>query len=179
MLKNNTQEVNKIITTTLLVCSLAFVALLLFDYLHVFGFDEKLRFVMRYFGLFCTISPFVVRKFNAPEEFVKYYTLLVLGVLIGVLGTFTSIGVYITYILVPVISCLYFDRKLTINCGIFSYLAMVFGVWVNTMSRWEIVYKGIFFPSSVKLKSTSEEIFSFSWTFVRIFSISLDKLELN
>ena len=142
MLKNNTQEVNKIISTTLLVCSFAFIALLLFDYLHVFGFDEKLRFVMKYFGLFCTISPFVVRKLNAPEEFVKYYTLIVLGVLIGVLGTFTSIGVYITYILVPVISCLYFDRKLTINCGIFSYLAMVFGVWVNTMSRWEIVYKG-------------------------------------
>lgn len=141
MFKDNTEKVNRIVVRSLAVCSLAMVVLIILNRSGIFEFTEKLMNVVQYLGFFVTLTPIILHIFKAPEKLVKYYSLIAISIFIGILGTFTGIGIYITYVLVPVISALYFEKKLTIFCSIFSYLCMTFGVWMNTASRWEIMYK--------------------------------------
>ncbi len=140
MLENNTKNVNKIVVRSLAICSLAMIALIILNRSGVFDFHEKLMNTVQFLGLFVSLTPLVFYLCKAPDKFVKYYSLIVISVFIGILGTFTGIGVYITYVLVPVLSALYFEKRLTIFASIFSYICMTFGVWVNTQSRWEILY---------------------------------------
>ena len=62
---------------------------------------------------------------------------------IGVRYAFdTSYGVYITYVLVPILGCLYFEPELVIKTGIFSYLVMVAAVYINSAGTYDVLYLG-------------------------------------
>ncbi len=141
MLEKNTKQVNKIISYSLAGCSLAMIVLLFLNHIGFFHYTKGLYFTIKYLGLFVTLSPFVLYKIKISDTVLKYYMLIIMAVLIGVMGTFTGIGIYISYVLVPIASCLYFDKKLTYVTAAFSYCMMVMGVWVNTSVRWEVLYK--------------------------------------
>ena len=140
MLQKNAERVNKIICYSLAACSIAFLILIVTYNLGIFGFEQNLLYTIVFFGFFTTLSPIILYNLNVPSNFIKYYSLFVVAILIGQLGTYTSIGIYITYVLVPVISCIYYDKKFTVICSILSYFMMIYGVWVNTANRWEVRY---------------------------------------
>ena len=54
-----------------------------------------------------------------PDRLLRDYMLFMAAVFIGILGTNNHIGVYITYVLVPILGCLYFEPELVIKTGIF------------------------------------------------------------
>lgn len=139
--KKNTTQVNKIIATSLLRCSLALILLMLTDIVGVFKFDNTLKIIILGVGFFVTVSPTVFLKLNFSDTFMKYYMLFSMSILIGLLGTNNGIGIYITYILVPVASCLYFNSFFTLNSGIFSYIMMTLGVYVNCAGKMEVQYR--------------------------------------
>ena len=92
-------------------------------------------------GLFITVSPSILIRFT-PPAFMKYYMLITASLFIGIIGVSNHIGVYITYALVPVFSCLYFDPKLTVKASVFSYVVMLVSVWFSTGDRYEVIYLG-------------------------------------
>lgn len=140
MLQKNAERVNKIICYLLALCSCAFLILLVTYSFGIFGFEKKLLYTMIFFGFFSTLSPICLYYLKVPSEILKYYSLIVVAVLIGQLGTFTSIGIYMTYALVPILSCIYYDKKFTFFCSCLCYVMMIYGVWINTASRWEVIY---------------------------------------
>ena len=143
MLKRNTRQVNEIIAYSLLVCSVAIAVLIsVSTWTSIFNFDRFIMMVLATLGFFTTISPVILLKIGVSDRFLKYYMLFLISILIGVLGTNNGIGIFITYVLVPVASCLYFDKKLTLVTSCFSYLTMTFGVYINTAGRLEVLYKG-------------------------------------
>ena len=73
----------------------------------------------------------------------KYYMLILVSIFIGILGTSKHIGVYITYILVPVFSCLYFEPHLVIKIGVFSYIIMTISIYINSAQTYEVMYMGM------------------------------------
>ncbi len=140
MLKKNTHEVNIIIAKGLAVCSLAIITLLMMPYFGIYNFSTQLRIMLGVEGLLTTLSPIVFLKIGIKDEILKYYMLTMVSMLIGILGTDNSIGIYITYILVPVLSCLYFDKKFTLVVSVISYITMTFGVYFNTAGKMEVEY---------------------------------------
>ena len=124
MLKDNTRKINEMIARNLAICSIVVVSLLLSDYIDIFNFEKTLVLVIGGVGFFVTLSPIVLYICNVPDDFLKYYMLILLALLIGIMGTFNGIGIYITFVLVPIASCLYFERKLTVMTIIFSYIVM-------------------------------------------------------
>lgn len=140
MFEENTKRVNKIIVRSLAICSLAMIALIVLDRNEVFEFSTKLLNMVQYLGFFVSLTPLIFHLCKAPDRFVKYYSLIALSIFIGALGSFTGIGIYISYVLVPVISALYFEKRVAIFASAFSYLCMTAGVWFNTENRWEILY---------------------------------------
>ena len=92
-------------------------------------------------GSVVAISPSILIRFLSDNA-LKYYMLVMAALLIGLLGTNNHIGVYITYAFVPIASCLYFDLALVVKTGIFSYLIMLWSVYINSRNLYEVVYQG-------------------------------------
>lgn len=133
-------EVNKIIARTLAICTLILVAVIVCDLAGIFEFSVKLRGVILVVGFLATIMPSVLMHFKISDDFLRYYMMIALALFIGLMGTSNSIGIYITYVLVPIASCLYLDRKFTLWISLFSYITMTFGVFFNTAGKMEVIY---------------------------------------
>ncbi|MCR4955637.1 MAG: response regulator [Lachnospiraceae bacterium] len=133
-------QVNRIIANALLVCTVFMVMLLLLCKLSIFNFNSSIRAVIIVVGFFTTVTPRVLLECGVNDNFLKYYMMCMMTILICALGTFNGIGIYITYALVPVVSGIYFDRKLTLRFGILGYLAMVISVYINSANKMEVLF---------------------------------------
>lgn len=139
MLEKNTKEVNLIVAKVLAFCSLAIIALLLLKIVGVFHFDSVILVILSTAGFVATLTPiFLIRILN--ENIMKYYMLIMMACVIGALGTQAGIGIYILYFLVPLVSCLYFNRLFTMKIEIICYVIMFISVYFNSANRFEIIY---------------------------------------
>lgn len=141
MLNKNTKEVNSIIARMLGGCTLAIILLILCSYIGIFSFGRHVTLILLIIGLITSISPSILIRFMS-DDFMKYYMLIMLSVLIGLLGSNNSIGIYITYVLVPIMSCLYFDPRLIIKSSVISYIIMSIAVYFNSAGKLEVIYQG-------------------------------------
>lgn len=139
---DNTHKLNKQIAITMAACTAFLVCLLLLDFFSVFNFSKRLMFAIPLVGFPTLISPLVLYLLKVPDKFLKYYMSVALSILIGMFGCFNDIGIYITFVLVPIASCLYFDICYTFFCSFFSYIVMVVAVYFNSAGRLEIKYLG-------------------------------------
>lgn len=142
MFEKNTKQVNDIIIKILAVSTIIIAVLVVCSYLGIFDFGRNYTMVILIAGLVITISPIFLQRLLS-ENSMKYYMLIVLSVFIGVLGTNNHIGIYITYALVPVFSCLYFDPALILRTSIFSYIIMLISLYINSAGKYEVVNMGM------------------------------------
>ncbi len=68
-------------------------------------------------------------KYSKKQKYIMYQGLTFVSIFIGVVGINSNIGVYITYGLVPFISCMYLYRKATVYACIIGYLSLVVSQW--------------------------------------------------
>lgn len=140
MLQDNTRKMNQLVMRCLAVCALAILALLITYHLNIFEFDARLLWSIRILGFGATLSPILLYYLKLPDEFLKYYMTIAISIFVGTLGCFNEVGIYITFILAPIASCLYFDPRFTaITTGI-SYLVMVSAVYINCAGKLEVKY---------------------------------------
>lgn len=142
MLNSNTKKINKMIAVTLAICSLAMVILLGMNFVGFFNFEMSVLLTIGIVGSITTFTPIILYMLNVPDDFLKYYMMLWMSILIGMLGCYNGIGIYISFIIVPVASCLYFDRRFTTICTFFSYAIMCFAVYINSGGKMEIEFLG-------------------------------------
>lgn len=141
MFEKNTAQVNKLIAKMFAFCSIAVLALAVLSWTGVFEFGRSYTLIVLIAGLIITVSPSLLIK-KLPDKILRNYMLIALSVFIGVLGTNNHIGIYITYALVPIFSCLYFDPKFTRGICIFSYFVMAAALYVNSADKYEVLYEG-------------------------------------
>lgn len=141
MIDTNTKEVNELLAKALCCCAIPLLLLLPLSFFGVFNFSNFIIFTVLFVGLPATLLPFVLCKLNAPERFIKHFTMIMMSLTIGLLGTQNGIGIYITYILVPVASCLYFSRKFTAYISTICYFVMSLAVYFNSAGKYEVIYK--------------------------------------
>ena len=142
MFKDNTKQVNRVLAQSLLWCSLGLIALLITNYMGLFHFKMNLLMIIIIAGFMACCMPFILSKTGVPDNFLKYYIHISVSILIGLMGMNNSVGIYITFILVPIISCLYFDRRFTLIIGGISYCTMTLAVYVNCAGKMEVIYYG-------------------------------------
>lgn len=141
MFEKNTRQVNEIIAKVFALCTGIILILVACSCFGVFEFGVIYTVIILIAGVILTISPTLLLKV-LPPDVMKYYMLIALSVFIGVLGTNIHIGIYISYVLVPIFSCLYFDPKFTFKIGVFSYFVMAVSLFINSASKYEVVYMG-------------------------------------
>ena len=141
MLEKNTKQVNCMMTRLFMAGAGAVLVLVLLSHLGVFEFGRRYTEVIFVAGLITAISPHILIHF-VSDNVMRYLMMISVSLFIGVLGTSNHIGVYITYALVPIFSCLYFDPGFTVKMSILSYLIMVVSVYINSAGKFEVVYLG-------------------------------------
>lgn len=131
-LRTNDIIANKRVQKILICCTLVGPLLILGKFLGVFETDYL------YSGFITLIAVIeVILQYNLCEKeqyykVAKYSGLIAVQIVIGLMAVQTSIGVYITYIFIPVLSCMYFDFKLTRNISILGYLIMLIALYFRS-----------------------------------------------
>lgn len=153
MFEKNTKQINQLMVDIYVKCSAVILILVLFSMIGIFEFGMKYTLIVLVAGLWVSLTPKLLIRFLSPDV-LKYYMLISAAIFIGVIGTDNHVGVYITYILVPLLSCLYFDPKFVWKIGIVSYIVMIASVYVGSENMLEVVYQGrsrayIFFAYSM------------------------------
>lgn len=91
----------------------------------------------------CFLIPFTIvqniltRKCK-NQKAIAYFTLFGLEVLVSFLGSNARVNTYISCALVPFISCLYFNPKLTMSVNIFSYAGLLVSLWFKSQAAWNL-----------------------------------------
>jgi len=138
MIKNvGINELNRRVAKTLAICSLAMIALLLLDVFGIYNFSRGLMYVIGYIGLFVCLSPIVLVVLNVPDEFLKYYMFTCISVLISAMACFNDIGIFLTFMVVPVLSLLYFNKRFTLIMTGITYVLMFVSVYINCDGKLE------------------------------------------
>ncbi len=123
------------------VATLAILVLVAFSCLGIFEFGKRYTLIILIAGLTIALSPSIMIRFLSDNA-MRYYMIVLAAIFIGVLGTNNHIGVYITYALVPIYSCLYFEPAFTVKSSILAYISMVISVYINSASKYEVLYQG-------------------------------------
>jgi len=105
---------NKFTTNILLFTTIAFPTLIFLGWIGLFPFDLVKLSVYCLVGTISSVSPFLLRKLGVSNSFLKYYVIVMSGVTVGALNLNYQVGIYMTLILPIAVSCIYFDKKLTL-----------------------------------------------------------------
>lgn len=119
---------------------LVFPAIMIFSITGLFQSQIKDVLVMMAVGLVVTMGPTVAHKLGTPLNVLKYVSVIALGVLLVVMASNASIGIYMTYGLPMVYSIFYYDKKFTLRIAIISYVLLVISLYFRSLGVQQIEF---------------------------------------
>ncbi len=123
---SNDKQVNKLASMLLLiVCIVIFPALLILSLLDIFKIfiPQLITFTVVSFVL--VITNFILARKLSNPEIVKYLSIVISTMVIGMLATNHNIGIYLTYLFPLILSCLYYDRKATFTAFALGFVNLL------------------------------------------------------
>lgn len=138
--QKNNEEVSRLMCKIVLYMTLVFPVLFILSYTGIFSVTIPALIKITPIGVFCTVSPTVLRKFHVGTKFLSYYSIIAIAIVIAIMASNSHIGIYITYILAVALSSLYFNLKFTRFTCVVGYICMVGAVFVR--SRNVVIYNG-------------------------------------
>ena len=139
--EKNTVQINGTVATILACCSVAVIAIAALSLVGFFEFGRDYTYFVLITGLMISLLPKLLNRFFQPD-FMKYYMFISAAIFIGVMGANKNIGIYITYILIPLLSCLYLDFVFVLKIAAVSYVAMIVSLYINSAVRPEVLFQG-------------------------------------
>lgn len=127
--EQNDANVNKRMTKVLLWMTLVFPALFGLTAAGIFWIEYSALTRLSIIGVFCTIGPFVLQRLGVPVKVMKYVGVLSVGFLVMLLGMNSSVGIYMTYGIALLFSCMYYDKKFTIIIAVITYFMCGISTW--------------------------------------------------
>lgn len=131
----NQAEVNKKATRILLIVACIVVPLLnILNYFKIFTISWNILIPFSIISLMVLAIPSLLLKFKVKGEVIKYSTIIASTAITGLLATNSRIGVHIVYVFPIILSCLYFDKKLTITSIILAVPNIIISQYFRTLS---------------------------------------------
>ncbi len=130
----NDKRINDMVCKILRWLTLIFPALFLLSMIGVFRLTIKELLVLTPIGCVCTLMPTVLKKLGVKTSVLKYSAVVALAVVVGIMGSNSNVGIYMTYTLALAISCLYFDVRFTKHIALVGYICLVIAVFIRAHS---------------------------------------------
>lgn len=135
--EQNDAKVNKRMTKILVWMTLVFPALFALTAAGIFWIEFGDLTRLTIIGCFCTIGPFVLQKLGVPVKVMKYVGVLAVGILVMLLGMNSSVGIYMTYGIAQLFSCMYFDKKFTVKISLIDYIFLFISTYYRVIDAVE------------------------------------------
>lgn len=91
-------------------------------------------------GCICTLGPGILQKMGASVRAMKYVSVLSVGLVVMLLGGNSAIGIYMTYGLAMLFSCMFFDTKFTKQISLISYIFLLVSLFLRSRNVQQIEY---------------------------------------
>ena len=112
----NELEANKFGSNVLAIIGIVvFPLIYIVNSLGIFKIDPSRLIVLSAIAFILALIPITLRILKVNSGVIKYLAVILSTVSIGMLATNKDIGIYMVYVFPIALSCLYFDRKLTIT----------------------------------------------------------------
>ena len=139
--ERNTAQVNRSMANILMYCFGLILLMVLLSAVGFFEFGKTYTLILLIVGLFVCLTPEILVHF-LPTGFMKYYMAVTVAIFVGIIGADKNIGVSITYALVPIMSCLYFEPEFVLKTSLFSYVVMIASEYLVSANMAEVLYQG-------------------------------------
>ena len=155
--KKNLSHINQMAGKVILFANFAPFLLALGVYFKIFVMPIPYLMLFTAFTIPFTITQSILAHKCKNQKFVAYFTLFVIQILISFLGANAQINTYISCAIVPFISCLYFNTKLTVSANIFSYIGLLISLCTYGLSEKSIPFVKILLsvPNNASVSSFS------------------------
>lgn len=132
---SNTKEVNKLVSTLLLViCLVVFPALIIITRIGLFKIDMTQLLIFTTISFVLVILNFIFTRKGINSTFLKYLGIFISTMIIGMLATNNNLGIYLTYLFACILSCLYYDRGLTFTAFIIGLISLAISQYFRLQS---------------------------------------------
>lgn len=111
---------------------LVFPILLILSIAGIFQISFSYFYTVIPLGFIVCYLPSFLYKLNISKKHNKYISILSIGIIICILSANRDVGIYITFILMPLIATMYFDKKFTISISVLGYLLMAIGLYFRS-----------------------------------------------
>ena len=119
---------------------LVFPLLILLSVLGIFQSEIKKLLILTAIGLVVTMGPTIAYKLKVSISVLKYLTTIALGILVALMASDSTIGIYMTYALAMVFSIFYYDKKFTLRIAIISYVLLVASLYFRSLNVQQIEF---------------------------------------
>lgn len=126
--RDNDDKANRVTSYFIYAVSAMFPILFLLTRIHMIHTPMNSLLTAFVLTIMFNIILFLLRLLKAPGSFVKYYCLIIIEFVIGIMSTNARSAVYMTYCIAPLVSCVYFDKLLTRRISYFGYFMMIIGL---------------------------------------------------
>ncbi|MCR4949304.1 MAG: HD domain-containing protein [Treponema sp.] len=130
----NIRSVNKVVEILLLTCASVPVTFCILTLCGIWRVPHSYSFLMFSYSVFCFFIAHWFNKFVWTQKIGMYFGIIATALFVELLAVKNIIQVNITYAAVPFLSCLYFNKKITITSTITSFALMVFALYVRSRS---------------------------------------------
>lgn len=138
--EQNDEKVCGNLSKVLMWMTLVFPVLFLATALGVFQIKYRDLLILTPIGCVCTLGPGIARRAGVPARIMKYVSVLAVGLVVMLLGGNSAIGIYMTYGLAMLFSCMFFDKKFTKQIAICSYFFLVASLFLRSQNVQQIEY---------------------------------------
>ncbi len=138
--QRNEEEVCDRLVKVLRWMTLVFPVLFLATAVGVFQIKFKDLAILTPIGCICTLGPGIARKAGLSTKIMKYVSVLSVGAIVMLLGGNSAIGIYMTYGLAMLFSCMFFDKKFTKQISVISYFLLVISLYLRSRNVLQIEY---------------------------------------
>ena len=83
------------------------------------------------FCLFAFLTCFICNKKQKAQIFIMYFGIFSSAIIVSIMGAFGLVKLLISYALVPMMSCLYYNKRLTRVTNLVNYLLVVFVSYIG------------------------------------------------
>ena len=138
--EQNDAKVCKKLTNVLRWMTLVFPVLFLATAAGIFQIKYDDLALLSALGCVCTLGPGILQKFGTPVRVMKYVSIISVGLIVMLLGGNAAVGIYMTYGLAMLLSCMFFDTKFTKQISVISYFFLLMSLFLRSQNVKQIEY---------------------------------------
>ena len=128
----NIRSVNKVVEILILTCAVVPVSFCILTLCGIWRVPHSYSALMFSYSVLCFFIAHALNRSWRTQNIGMYFGIIATALFVELLAVKNIISVNITYAAVPFLSCLYFNRKITITSTLTAFALMVFALFLRS-----------------------------------------------